>query len=986
MTPITQLTFGRFRLDTTNECLWDGARAISLRPKAFAVLKHLVAYPGQLVTKQQLLEAVWPSTFVGDAVLKDSIRQLREALGDDAGAPRFIETAHRRGYRFIGEISQARAHADAMSVLPAASAALLPESPSPTRPRGRETELASLRRWLEHALRGERQVVFVTGEAGIGKTTVVNALVEQVAAVEGVRVVRGQCLEHYGDGEAYLPVLDGFARLCRAPGGERIIELLRQYAPAWLLQLPSLLSAAERQALRQQVQGATREQMLREMADAVDAIASEALLVVVLEDLHWSDYSTLDLVAFLARRCDRACLMVVGTYRPVEVIVGEHPLKSVKRELQAHALCRELPLEYLTEEAVAEFLTVRCPGHQLPRSLVRMIHRRTEGNPLFMVNAVDHLIDEGVIVEQQGRWQLRSGLTAVESGIPESVRQLIETQIDRLSPDERRVLESASVVGMECSSVAIAAGLDEQTGWVEEICEALTHRHRFLSPATLVVLPDGTITPRYTFRHVVHLDVLYRLLAPMRRAQIHRRIGERGEIVYGDRVGEIAAELAMHFEQGRDGGRAVTYLLQAAENATDRSAHHEAAALARRGLAALDTLPDLAERVRLELKLRLILGVSLVVTKGFAAADVEELYRRAWQLCGEDADSAQAFRVLRLMGLCHMFRAELHTAHEIAERLMELALGLNDLTLVMEAHRALGGAAVELATLSDAVTHLDKASALYDGHRHHAYVSFSGHDPKVISDCAAARALWALGYPDQALERVTRALTLARQLAHVQSVVSAAFYTAHVHLLRGEFALTEEHAAAAVALADEHGLELWAALGRIHQAWAAIELGQADAGLQRLRHGLTSYEATGARVWQPHFLGLLAKALAGAGCVEDGLSAAEEGLTLARDTGEMYFAAELHRIKGEVFLARASNEMTSPFVAEAEACFTQALNLARAQQAKSWELRVATNLGLIYRRQGRDAAARQIVSKAYAWFTEGYETADLTAARAFCSS
>jgi predicted ATPase len=282
----------------------------------------------------------------------------------------------------------------------------------------------------------------------------------------------GQCLEHYGAGEAYLPMLEGLSRLGRTPDRERLIELLRRHAPSWLLELSSLISTTERDALRQQVVASTRERMLREMAEAIEEITAEAPLLIVLEDLHWSDYSTLDLIDFLARRRDPARLIVIGTYRPVDVILGEHPLKTVKRELQAHDLCRELPLEYLTEASVEQYLAVKLPGHRLPRWLAPLIHRRTEGNPLFMVNLVEYLLAEGVIVERKYEWRLEGAFADIESGIPENVRQLIERQIDRLSADERRVLEGASVVGMECSSVAISAGLEQPTEWVEEHCEA----------------------------------------------------------------------------------------------------------------------------------------------------------------------------------------------------------------------------------------------------------------------------------------------------------------------------------------------------------------------------------------------------------------------------------------------------------------------------------------------------------------------------------
>ena len=998
MHPINQVVFGRFRLDAPGERLWAGSEAVALRPKAFAVLKHLLEHPGELVTKQQLLDAVWPGTFVSDAVLKDIIRQLREALGDDAAAPQYIETAHRRGYRFIGAISDVNAghlpesQADAIRI----AQALVPTLPgSPSRPidlvLGRDRELASMRRWLEQAIRGERQMVFVTGEAGIGKTTVVNALLASAGRVHGLRIARGQCLEQYGAGEPYLPVLDGFSRLARAPGGEPIVDILRQHAPAWLRELPSLIPAAEREALQRQVPGATRERMLREMAEAIEAVTATAPLVLVLEDLHWSDYSTIDLVAYLARRRDPARLLLIGTFRPVEVILGEHPLKAIKRELQAHQLCRELPLEYLTLEAVEAYLAVRLSDDQLPKSLARLIHRRTEGNPLFMVNVVQHLIEEGVIVEQHGHWQVRRGLSEVESRVPENVRQLIERQIERLSADERRVLEGASVVGMQCSSVAIAAGLDEPVPWVEAHCEALVRKYHFLSPARLVELPDGTITPRFKFSHVLYLEVPYGLIPPMQRAHIHARIGRRGEAIYRDRVGEIAAELAMHFEQGRDSARAVKYLLLAAENATQRSAHHESAALARRGVAALNDLPVTSDCTHQALSLRILLGVSLMATKGFAAAEVRDVFRDALELCGSHGAPQQVFMVRWLSGLFHYFRGELMPARAIAEQLLTMADDLGDSVSVIEAHRALGVCLVDLGSFKEAMEHLRTVSALYDEGGYSVHAAFAGQDPKVVAECFAARALWALGAPDQAVQHIERAVLLARGLSHVQSLVVANHFAAHLYQLRGEPSLTEARSEAVLALADEYGLEMWIALGHIHRGWARSEQGQVQDGIQELQRGLSAYEATGGKLWRGHFLGLLAQTLARAHRSDEALSAVEEGLGLIRETGEEGTAAELYRLHGELLMAHitaTSSQTAEKFdstEAEAERSLTQALAIARRQHARSWELRTSTSLGALLQGQHKRQQARQLVSDILMGFSEGHETADFKAAAAFLS-
>ena len=594
-----KLCFGPYQLDEANECLWRDGEAISLRPKVYGVLHYLLSHPGVLVTKRQLLEAVWPDTFVGDSVLKDSIRRLRHVLGDEAKNPQFIETAHRRGYRFIGRLREAPKTAqDSGNLKPRFDESATPhDDPHTIQILGRENSLAKLHEWLKKAFAGQRQTVFVTGEAGIGKTTLVEAFLQDVSKGSEILVGRGQCLEQYGAGEAYLPVLEAFSKLARDPGGQIIVDKLHRFAPSWLVQLPSLLPHSEIESLRKQMTHMTQERMLREITETIEAISTHTPFVLLLEDLHWSDYSTVDLISYLARRREPASFMLIGTYRPVDVILNEHPLKGIKQDLVMHRFCCDLPLEYLSVESMTTFVNNRFRLNSFPPKLAEMIHRHTEGNPLFMVNVLDYLVDTGLIAEKVNEHHLTVQLDEIELGVPENIRLLIENQIERLSDEEQQVLGGASVVGMDCSAVAIAAGIEMDLIRVEEICDGLARRHQFLLPAYLADLPDGTITPRYRFIHSTFLDVLYRRLAPTKRSQIHWRIAKRGEVVYGDMVGVIAAELAVHFEQAHDLESAVKYLESAVENAASRSAKHEALSLARRGLELLSTMPTSPERI-----------------------------------------------------------------------------------------------------------------------------------------------------------------------------------------------------------------------------------------------------------------------------------------------------------------------------------------------------------------------------------------------------
>lgn len=625
-----ELSFPPFRLDPSNERLWKGSQSVSLRPKTFAVLCYLAARPGQLVTKEALLDAVWPDTCVSQAVPIVCVRELRAALGDDAGTPRFIETVSRRGYRFIAKIRDQRPGTHDQSGLEK-----LPPLPPASEPFkshsltanfvGRESELSRLQMSLERAIKGERQVLFVSGEAGIGKTTLVDRFLDQIRTTDGVSLGRGWCVEHYGAGEAYLPVLDAFGRMCREATGPHLLSLLGQYAPTWLVQMPALLDATEQETLQRRTQGVNKERMLREMAEALETLTAERPLVFVLEDLQWSDYSTFDLISFLARRRESARLFVIGTYRS-GVVPDGHPLIWMKQELQAHGQCDELPVPLLSEQAVEAYLSSRFSGNSLPGGLPRLLHQRTEGNPLFLVSVVDDFARGGLVDERSGEWRWAENQDEVALGVPDNLGQLIEKQLAQLTQEEQQVLEAASVAGLDFSAAGLAAGLAQEIGLIEERCTTLARCGQFLSLGGMSEWPDGTVAGRYRFLHSLYQDVLSERLTPGQRLQLHRRIGERKEAGYGEQVDEIASELAAHFEEGRDYVRAVGYLQQAAENARRRWAYHESVRYLTKGLGLLKHLPDSAERTQHELQLHFMLAEPLVALKGAATPEVEQSY------------------------------------------------------------------------------------------------------------------------------------------------------------------------------------------------------------------------------------------------------------------------------------------------------------------------------------------------------------------------
>ncbi len=367
------LHFDRFRFDGANQRLEDASGAIRLNPKAFEVLRVLIERPGQLVLKDQLLDAVWPDTHVADGVLKVCMAEIRKALGDSATAPRFIETVHRRGYRFVAKVAAADP-ADAPAArgehggARARSLVAWPPGGAPTAQAavglvGRGGEIELLEERLARALRGERQVVFVTGEAGAGKTALVEHFVAGVAERQTLAITGSQCLEQFGSAEAYMPVLEAVGRLVREDEPTR--SLLRRYAPTWFAQLPWLIEEDDRDRLGRELLGAARERMLREMAEFVEALGAEIPLVLVLEDLHWSDPSTVDLLSLIAVRPEPARLLVLATYRPVELILAHHPLRAVSQRLAASRRCSEIALDDLGVDAVTEYLERRFAGEPL---------------------------------------------------------------------------------------------------------------------------------------------------------------------------------------------------------------------------------------------------------------------------------------------------------------------------------------------------------------------------------------------------------------------------------------------------------------------------------------------------------------------------------------------------------------------------------------------------------------------------------------------
>jgi DNA-binding winged helix-turn-helix (wHTH) protein len=456
----------------------------------------LVRQAGHLVTKEALLAAVWPETVVSESVITVAIRQLRRVLGDATRTPRFIATVHGRGYRFIAPVS-APASPRSPEVMGTSHGSPPPLFRRPPHFVGRDAALAHLVQWWTTARRGTRQVGVIAGEAGIGKTALVATFVAQVAATEDVWIGHGQCLDHYGAGEAYLPLLEALGRLCRGPAGERLVALLRQYAPSWLVQMPGLLAPPEWETLQRAAGGTTQPRMLRELTEALDALTTERPLVLVLEDLHWSDRATLAWLTYVARRPDPARLLLLGTYRPVDAIVRAHPIHTVMTDLTQHQQGVELPLDYLSAGEVAAYCSRRLQRQSLPPALADALHQRTRGHPLFLVTIVDEMRRQGLLHGETAAGDVSNTVRTIRSAVPESLRQSIVQQLHQVGPDDQGLLEAASIAGRAFSAAALTAVVPQATDDIEARLAVLAHHGQFIAAGGLVEWPDGTVAAGY---------------------------------------------------------------------------------------------------------------------------------------------------------------------------------------------------------------------------------------------------------------------------------------------------------------------------------------------------------------------------------------------------------------------------------------------------------------------------------------------------------
>jgi DNA-binding winged helix-turn-helix (wHTH) protein/tetratricopeptide (TPR) repeat protein len=902
--------FDRFELDEENASLTCDGKPIALPPTPFAVLCALVHQNGALVTKNGLLDEVWGHRFVTESVLKTVIAKLRTALDDDAKHPRFIETVSRRGYRFIAATVPAGGAGRARDSVPAAplDGAFI----------GRTNELARLRDAWDRACEGRRSIVWIAGDPGIGKTTLIERF---IAGLGEVACVRGQCVEQYGAGEPYLPVLEALAEACRRDAAA--VALLRAVAPAWLVQLPWLTTPEERDGLRRELAGLGAERMLREMAEFIERYTERSPLLLVTEDLHWGDRSTTQLLDYVARRRGGARFMWIASFRLSEVIALDHPLNRLRRELLLHGLCEELVLDPFSESEVAQ-LVARRSSAPADEAFVRALHERTDGLPLF----VDHVLGD-VADRAQGGGSAFAATQVLALAVPERLAALIEHYVVGLPEEDRSVLSAAAVCGDEFRVETVARVLQRDVAAVAQACSEL-ERKRLLIAVTHAQGAEAT-HPSYSFRHALFRQVLYEHISAARRAELHRAAGSALDHERAAGVPVAAAELAMHFERGGDAATAAGHYARAAEAALLSYSPGEGLMLAERGLALLDHAGPSLERDALEISLATIAGASEAHLHGDCSTEAKAWLQRAHALLEKVPGHPMRAALVHQLGIALGLRGEYAGATSVAERAVALSAVSDDAVLLRAACIIQGHTHMIQGRPREAREWLERGVAALAEEGPEATEAGRVADPQVTLLGLLALQLLHLGLVEAARSRIAQAHDCAREAAQPVMQMIAIWCDALLEVRLGDAGRVEALAAGMKELIDRYALGRGrTAFGWLH-GWALARSGQPGEGFRFIREAYEENVRLGSLSGGSEVLGYGAEALLLAGDLDAADAQLAEAFHVSRTLGERIYLPELYVIEAAIARARGKPR-------EAEAALRRAIEEAREQQAPWLEL------------------------------------------------
>jgi predicted ATPase len=678
-------------------------------------------------------------------------------------------------------------------------------------------------------------------------------------------------------------------------------------------------------------------------------------MLFIVEDLHWTDPSTLELLNLVIEQIPTASICVLLTCRSHFQPTWHH--RSYLTEMTVHRL---------SHTQVAQIVTRMTDGKTFPYEVLQQIIAKTDGVPLFVEEMTKAILELGQLTTVDGHYELIGSLSTF--AIPATLHDSLMARLDHLVT-AKAVAQLAAVIGRQ-----FAYDILQAVSHMDEV--RLQHELGRLVEAEIVYQRGTPPQATYVFKHALIQDAAYASLLKSTRQQLHQQLAQVLEA--RPETAETQPELlAHHYTEAGLAEQAVRYWQRAGQRTAGRSAHAEAIGHFRQALEVLVLLPDTSARARQELTLQRALGASLLTTRGFAAPEVEHVYSRARALCQQLGDTREIFPVLFGLFGFYEVRGDLRTARELAEQLLTLAQRQHDPALLLQGHRVQGELLFHLGELVPARAHLEQGIALYNPQQHRTHASLYGQDPGMGCRVFAALVLWVLGYPNQALQRGQEGLSLAHELSHPLSLAMALSQVSRLHGLRREWPAAQERAEVLMALAREQGFPQQLATSLVHWGWTLAAQGRGEESIPQIHQGLAAYQVTGAEISRAQYLALLAEACGTGGQPAEGLRVLAEAVTVAHNIGERWFEAERHRLKGELLLALSVDNQV-----EAEACFQQALTVARQQQAKSWELRVAMSLSRLWQSQGKRQAAHDLLAPVYGWFTEGFDTADLQDAKA----
>jgi len=828
---------------------------------------------------------------------------------------------------------------------------------------GREQELALLLARFERAKDGDGQVVLLCGEAGIGKSRLVRALRERLGE-EPFTMLSHFCSPYHTNSALYpiIGFLERAANLGRDEPAERQLDkiesLLERTADsvgevtpliADLLGVPAGERYPPLDLTPQEKKGKT----LKALAGQLTALAAHQPVLAFYEDAHWADHSTIELLGMVIDGVQRVPALVLITLRPE--FVPPWP---------GYAHVTTLSLNRLSQRQVTAIVEQVTSGKSLPTEVGDQILAKTDGVPLFAEELTKTMLESGFLEEQADRFVLRGPLPPL--AVPSTLQASLMARLDRLAP-VKEVAQIGAVIGRDFSHELLATitPLGAHT-----LRAALAQ----LLAAELVfrrgVPPDVT----YTFKHALVQDAAYESLLKSRRQQLHAHVAHALQERFPDRVAHQPELLAHHFTEARLAEQAVVYWRQAGERASGRSANVEAISHLNKGLELIESLSDAPRHANEEFALRMAIAGPLIATKGYSAAEVEETYSRARQLCEQIGPSAELFPVLRGLWNCYFVRGELQRARDLAQRLIVLADEQGDPLRRALARRALGSTLFFLGQFADARQHLDQGIVLDDeveaSQDRRAHVLLHAERPGVVCRLYSAWNQWLLGYPDRALTAINAALALSQGLAHAHSLAFTLNFAAVVHLWRREFKAAQVRAEAAISIAREHSFAQWFAMGTMSRGVALSGLGEHAKGIAQLQEGFARWESIGAQLANTKWLGFTAEAHAAAGQFDVAFAALNRAADAAGASAEAFYQAHLHTLRAVLLVKMGART-------EAEAWLHKAIDLARIQSAKSLELRAATNFARLWRDQGGRSDARELLAPVYGWFTEGFDTPDL---------